>query len=219
MSEERHHGPHGEKRRPRVSVSLRDLRWIQCPLWLLLLVPLVGGCARLHAKTMPDGPPLDVPAPPPRVVEPTANETPRPSPLPEEPRRPPVRPRAAVPPRVEAPRSDAKPEAPKLEAASPADAPKAADEAARQQPAATLQTTQAAEQAEVERAIRTTMARATADLNRINYRALNAGARTQYDTAKRFVEQAEDAIRQKNLVFARNVADKAAAIAIQLGGR
>ena len=60
--------------------------------------------------------------------------------------------------------------------------------------------------------------RATADLNRVDYRALNADARTQYDTAKRFIRQAEDAVRAKNLVFAKNLADKAAALAAQLAG-
>ena len=57
------------------------------------------------------------------------------------------------------------------------------------------------------------------DLNRIDVRGLNADARTQYNTAKRFVTQAEDAMRAKNLVFARTVADKAAALAAQLGGK
>ena len=52
------------------------------------------------------------------------------------------------------------------------------------------------------------MARASADLNKIDYRALNANARTQYDTAKRFIQQADDAIRMKNLPFAKNLADK-----------
>jgi hypothetical protein len=41
----------------------------------------------------------------------------------------------------------------------------------------------------------------------------------QYDTAKRFIQQADDAMKAKNLVFARNLADKAAAIAAQLAGR
>ncbi len=63
------------------------------------------------------------------------------------------------------------------------------------------------------------MSRATADLNRIDYRVLNADARTQYDTAKRFIQQAEDAIRLRNLPFAKTVADKAAVLATQLGGR
>jgi len=75
------------------------------------------------------------------------------------------------------------------------------------------------EQGEVERAIRATMTRASADLNRIDYRALDKGARTQYDTAKRFIQQAEDAIRMKNLPFAKNLADKAAVLAAQLGPR
>ena len=60
------------------------------------------------------------------------------------------------------------------------------------------------------------MTRASADLNRIDYRALNNDARTQYDTAKRFIQQAEDAIRMKNLPFAKNLADKAAVLATQL---
>jgi hypothetical protein len=41
------------------------------------------------------------------------------------------------------------------------------------------------------------LTRATTDLNRIDYRALNADARTQYDTAKRFVTQAQEALRAK----------------------
>ena len=63
------------------------------------------------------------------------------------------------------------------------------------------------------------MTRAGVDLNRIDYRALNADARTQYDTAKRFIQQAADAIRAKNLPFAKNLADKAATLATQLGGK
>ena len=71
----------------------------------------------------------------------------------------------------------------------------------------------------MERTIRTVLARATADLSRINYRTLNADARMQYDTAKRFVNQAQEAVRAKNLVFAKNLADKAALLAAQLAGR
>ena len=57
------------------------------------------------------------------------------------------------------------------------------------------------------------------DLNRINYQNLSSDGRTQYDMAKRFVSQAEDALRAKNLPFANNLADKAASIATQLAGR
>ena len=40
---------------------------------------------------------------------------------------------------------------------------------------------------EVERRVRTQLTHASTDLNRIDYQALNTDARTQYDTAKRFV--------------------------------
>src|SRR6266508_4526796 len=66
---------------------------------------------------------------------------------------------------------------------------------------------------------RATLTRAGDELKRIDYGRLNTDARTQYDTAKRFIRQADDALRSKNLVFAKNLADKAVAIADQLGGR
>jgi hypothetical protein len=101
--------------------------------------------------------------------------------------------------------------------------PKVAEElpkpAAVPGPPTALQTTSSAEQGEAEKAIRTTMVRASGDLNKVDYRALNAGARNQYDTAKRFIEQAEDAIRLKNLLFAKNLADKAAVLAAELLGQ
>jgi len=89
----------------------------------------------------------------------------------------------------------------------------------RRNRASTLQTKPAGEEGDVERGIRSTLTRATTDLNRVDYRTLNTDARAQYDYAKRFVRQAEDALRQKNLVFAKTVADKAAALAAQLAGR
>ena len=210
MEEELCHGVHGGKRRTRLTAGLRDLRRCSWPLWLLLLVLIVPGCVRARARTLPNGPPLDVPAPPPRIVLPLelpleAEAPPaQPVPLPQEPRRapPPARPRPAA----------------------PSDTPRTAEEPPRPAPATppattTLQTTPAAEQGEVERAIRATMTRAGADLNRIDYRALNADARTQYDMAKRFIQQAEEAIRMKNLPFAKNLADKAAMLAAQLAGQ
>src|SRR5207253_801141 len=99
-----------------------------------------------------------------------------------------------------------------------AEPPKPAEEPPKPPPT-TLQTTPATAEGEVERGIRASLQRATENLNRVDYRALNADARTQYDTAKRFVIQADDAIRTKNLVFAKSIAEKAATIAAQLAGR
>ena len=182
--------------------------------WLLVLMPLAAGCTRAQAKTTPEMPALEMPAPPPHDVEPNEAEPPQPLPLVAEPaRNTPARPRpVAPPPRPEPPKAEPpKPEPPPVEAAKPAEEPAKAP--------TTLQTTPATAEGEVERGIRVSLLRATADLNRVDYRALNADARTQYDTAKRFLRQADDAMRMKNLVFAKNLADKAATLAAQLAGR
>ena len=212
MKEELYHGGQRRERRPPFIPEVRLLGRIPCSrCWLLLcVIAAASGCARARANSVPAGPPLEVPAPPPRIVMPLQVEAEVPEPeleVPEEPPRQPPRPRAPVP--TDAP-------------ARPADVPKVADEVPRPPspaPPTTLQTTPAAAQGEVERAIRATMTRAGGDLNRIDYRALNADARTQYDTAKRFIEQADEAIRTKNLLFAKNLADKAAVLATQLLAR
>jgi hypothetical protein len=72
---------------------------------------------------------------------------------------------------------------------------------------------------ELERNIKDLIGRATVNLNRVDYSALNGDARTQYDQARRFITQAQDALREKNLVFAETVADKANTLAAQLAGR
>jgi len=184
---------------------------------LLLVSVLASGCVRTAAKTTPDAPPLDMPAPPPREVEPTETETPQPIPLVTEPARN-APPRVRPAPRENPPRAGepGKPgQAPKIEPAN--ETPYTGGEAPR--PPSTLQTTPTTAEGEVERGIRASLSRANLDLNRIDYRLLNADAKTQYDTAKRFIRQADDAMRAKNLVFAKSLADKAAALAAQLGGK
>jgi hypothetical protein len=184
------------------------------PLLLTVGGPLLfTGCAHAQAKTTPDTPGLQMPAPPPRDVEPTEVEAPPPVGLvPEPARNTPARPRSAPPQRPEPPKTEPpKPEPAPVE-------PRPADEPPKP-PTTTLQTTPATSEGEVERGIRAALQRASTDLNRVDYRALNADARTQYDQAKRFINQADDAIRTKNLPFAKNFAEKAATIAAQLAGR
>ena len=179
----------------------------------------MSGCVRAQAKITPDQP-LEVPPPPPREVDVADSEPPPPVPLVTEPaRNTPPRSRRD-PPRTEPARPDpTKPDQP-----LPAEAPKPPEEikptpAAPAPPPTVLQTTPATAEGEVERSIRVTMARANADLNRIDYRALNKEARTQYDQAKRFVQQADAALHEKNHQYARTLADKAAVMAAQLAGR
>jgi hypothetical protein len=183
-------------------------------LWMfVLMAPVAAACTHAQAKATIEMPPLEMPAPPPRDVQPTEIEAPPPATLVTEPaRNPPARLRPPAPVRAEPPKTEPpKPEPPPVEPPKPADEPP--------KPLTTLQTTPATEEGEVERTIRAAIQRANTDLNRIDYRALNADARTQYDSAKRFVQQADENIRSKNLVFAKTFAEKAATIAAQLAGR
>jgi hypothetical protein len=165
---------------------------------VLLVAPLIAsaGCAKLHARTAP--PPLEAPLPPPRVIVPVESEPV--VPVVEAPGRRPPRdaPRAAPPPKPE------KTEPPSVPTTNqPSD-----------DPARVLQTT--ANASGVEQKIRALLASAAHDLGRIDYRTLSVDAQTQYDIARRFKEQAEEALNARNLVFAEQLADKAAALAGQL---
>ena len=177
------------------------------------------GCVHASAKAATDSPPLETPAPPPRVIETAEVAPPALVPLIEEPTRQPVRP--APRPAARPPATAGRPESPdaRPETSPPAEPPRVAEEPPRPSPPPILQTTPPGAEGDVERAIRGIIARASDDLARVNYRVLNADARTQYDTAKRFIEQAREALRQRNLVFARNLADKALGLAAQLAGR
>jgi hypothetical protein len=201
-----------ERRAAPTQRSARRLHaFVQCCV-LALCVIGIAACTRAHAKTAPESPPLDMPVSPPREVAPNDTETPQPMPLPEEPARnapgrlrpPPVREQPRAEPKAPEP---PKPEPPPVEPPKPEEPPK---------PPPLLQTTPAIEEGDVERKIRATLARAATDLKRVDAGRLNAGARTQYDTAKSFIRQADAAVRAKNLVFANILADKAAVLAAQL---
>ncbi len=181
---------------------------------LLGLAASSGGCFRAQARSVPMVvPELEVPAPPPRIVEPIVADVPQPVGLAGEP------PQNTEIPRPRAPgsRADtAKPDPGKVEPVA-ADQPRLSDPPRTQQ--TTLQTTPVEQEADVSRKVRDLLARATTDLSRVDYNRLNADARTQYDQAKRFGSQADEALKAKNLVFASYLADKAATLAAQLSGR
>jgi outer membrane biosynthesis protein TonB len=146
-----------------------------------------------------------MPAPPERVlvpVEPPVLVTAQPEPEPE-----------PAPPAAVAPRTPPKPAAaPKPQPAAPA-----AAQAPPPPPTDTreLQTT-AATSVATERNVRDLLARAARDLGRVNYNRLSADGRAQYDQSKRFSAQAQDALRERNFVFAATLADKAATLAAEL---
>jgi hypothetical protein len=172
----------------------------------------LAGCHRLHAKTEPVMPPLEVPAPPPRLIiaplpaTTTATATTEAAPADAAPAPP------EVPAEVSAPRPSRAAAAPaaRQEKAEPPPAPARPPAAAPASP--TLQTTSGVGEAR----ILATMGQASRDLDRINAAALNAEAKAQFDIARRFVQQANDALSAKNYVFAAQLADKAAALATLL---
>ena len=171
-----------------------------------------GACAHPAARTQTAPTSLDVPAPPPRVVAPPDPEPPAPPAAREAQPQQPAKPAAGRPAsgrdvRADAARAEKKPDAaPVAEVARPT------------QPPATLQQAVAAP-GEVEKRVRAQLAQAGDDLGRVRYGGLNADERAQYDTAKRFIVQAEQALKERNFLFAEKVAEKAAGLAAVLAGR
>jgi hypothetical protein len=153
-----------------------------------------------------------MPMPPPRLVEAAETEPPEPATLMPEPAR-----NAPLPPRP-APaqqQGENKPEPQKAETppeTKPGDDQRAAG-------SSTLRTTPTNQEGEMQQRIRGLLLEATGNLNRVDYNRLNPDAKGQYDSAKGFVRQAEEALKTENLVFASYLADKAATLAAQLRGR
>jgi hypothetical protein len=178
-------------------------------LLVCLAAGLASGCIRARARTTPNPPALDVPLPPPRLVEAAETTPPEPLTLPAEPARSTL-PRPRTPP-APAQQTESKPPEP----------PKAPEEPKEPKPpaATTLRTTPTQQEGELDRRTRGLLLEATSNLNRIDYGRLNPDAKGQYDSAKGFVRQAEDALRTQNLVFASYLADKAATLAAQLRGK
>jgi hypothetical protein len=172
-----------------------------------LLAATAAGCAKVHARTEPEMPVLTPPPPPPRIIEPYEDDvTPPPPPerdnasldtAPEPPPARPPAPRVDVPAKPEAPRTEPEPE-PERPATSP--------------PTLTLKPAPGTE-SKTEGSIRALLSSASRDLSRVNYTSLNSDGRAQYDTARRFMQQAEEAMKAGNLVFAGKLADKSATMA------
>jgi hypothetical protein len=176
------------------------------------------GCATTGAKAQPEPIALDVPAPPPRVIVPpepeqAAPETPAKDPEPSQ-QKPP---RRTPQPRPETRKDPAA--AQKVDPPAPAAPPAVEPARPATSPTATLQQALPAQTNEMERQVREQLGKAKADLDRVNYKALNKDGQSQYDAAKRFITQAEQALDEKNVVFASKTAEKAAGLAAGLLGR
>jgi hypothetical protein len=160
------------------------------------------GCATSGAAPPPElEVPVLVPPPaPPRII--ATYVDPEPPPPLESP--PTVEPATVARPQ---PRPAAPPPAPgpPQPAALPAPAP----------PALTL-TPPPGTEAKTEASIRGLLVRASESISRVNASALSADGRAQLEAARRFVQQAEEALKVRNLLFAGKLADKAVAMSAVL---
>ena len=186
---------------------------VRVGMWVLgfgILLTMATGCAA-RAASAPDGPPLLVPAAPERVLAPVEDGPVAAAPVAEAPAAAaPVRPARPTP--DARPASPAAPPAPDARPASPAAAP-----APAAPPATAARDLRAPSPANAtERSVRDVLARAARDINQVDYSRLSPEGRSQYEQSKRFSIQGEQALRDRNLIFAATLADKAATLAAEL---
>ena len=170
-------------------------------LCVVLLAASLSACAaKAQVRSEIEVPLLDPPPPPPRVVA----DYPEPEPLPVAP------PVEATAPAKAAPRPSRPEQRPEPAVATP----EPVENAVRTEPPPSLTLTPLpGSEAQTVTAIRDLLGRAARDLSRVNAGALNTDGRAQYDTARRFLQQAEEALKARNIVFAGRLADKAATMA------
>ncbi len=161
----------------------------------------LAGCAKAQAVAAPTMPALAPPEVPPRVVAEYQPDPPLPS-APVSPEAVTAPPRPPRPPRRDTPR----PEVPTDELQGPPVAAPAA-------PAPALALQMPGASAKADQSVRALLAQAARDLGRVDYQALDTDGRAQYETARRFMQQADDALKARNVMFAGKLADKAATMA------
>jgi hypothetical protein len=182
---------------------------------LVALSLTATGCTRKVIAAAPPPVPLAVPSVPPRIVGPVVVPEERPQPVAEAPAVPTQRP-ATRPPRNRPPDPAAEtavedPQRARVEGAEPAAAPAA--------PAPLLRTRETANDVEAAKKVQDVLRRAEQNLARVNYRGLSANGKQQADTARRFIAQAGDALKNLQLTFALSMAEKAEALSTALVNR
>jgi hypothetical protein len=175
------------------------------PLAVVVALAMGGAACATRAQVAvpePELPVLDPPPAPPRIVAIYVE--------PEDltPVEPPVAAEPSIPP----------PPQPKPAAPAPAPNPLVTEgppQPPPTPPALTL-TPAPGTEAKTEASIRALLGQVTKDLTKVNPTTLNADGKTQYEAARRFVQQSEDALKVRNLLYAGKLADKAAAMAAVL---
>lgn len=167
---------------------------------------LVAACASNPARTS-SRIPLEIPEPPPRVaMDPVPAVI---AEAPVEPERPPV-----VPPeKAAAPKTP--PAAANTTQTAPATQlpPVTVAEAPRPNPPPELRPAAAAGRALSAAQVKERLVRTKQKLDAIDRRRLNTGKRADYDSARRFLDQAEGAVKDNNLLLAESSGEKAETLA------
>lgn len=177
-----------------------------CILHSALLFSFVGCASKARAQALPDGPPLAVPLPPAHEIAieqiaeaPPPEPPPAPEPVPPAPR-----------PATAGTRTPASPETRETPAPAVVQAPPPP------QPQPEVPAVRATTSIADERRVRDLMRSAATDLTRVDYKKLSKEGQSQYDQSKRFSDQAQQAIKEKNFAYALTLAEKAANIAAEL---
>lgn len=180
---------------------------------LAVTAALATGCTRAAPVVAPTPVVLNVPPAPPRVISvpPERIVTVEITPIEETADAPPAR-VSRPQPRTDANARPASPAAAEVDAAAAAQAsPSTAPPPAATAPV--LRTPQTADESESDRRIQEVLKRTSEMLGRVNPATLTREARTQHETARRFVDQAQAALIERNFVFASYLADKAETLA------
>lgn len=177
-----------------------------------------SACRTVKAATPVERPALEVPPPPPRVIAPiqSENELPVLEPISQLPPNPAERNTSKPRPRPRPEQQvtqDPKP-GEQVEAPAPVQQPPAQP----QQPTSPLRL-ENPNSGQMVAQIRDSIGRAKGMLSQVTRARLpNEQRKKAYDDAQLFVEQAEDALKQNNLVAAKELADKAERLAKELQG-
>ena len=166
----------------------------------VLIVAGVSGCHQAPPKLPPPMPALEVPLPPGRLIIPSPIPESKVEPTPTPVAPPPVRPPATTPTPHPAERSTPPP--------APTPTPEPTPPPSN---APVLQTT--SDVIAIEQKAKAQLASAQHDLDKINPKTLGPDAKVQYDAARQYITQADDALKLKNYIFAGQLADKAAVLA------
>jgi len=172
-----------------------------------------AACASAIAKAAPDRPPLEVPAPPPKVVEPSPR--PEPAVVDPVPELPPAQASNPRPPR-QPPRETAKPD-PKQEATTTTETP--AVPVAPVAPPPQLRPGNTPDPSEAQKQAQIAVERSKQVLGSLNAKQIVKAKKAVFEDAQRMQTLAEEALKKSDFDNAKKLAEKVESTARELGAR